>query len=97
MLLALARSGMAAGRRYEQLGNPDLHDIPTSLPSRVEMWDRHAASTSVAIGHAAFDMAVATYSSERFTLRNGIHVIRENSGGAKPGGSTAATYQKRSG
>jgi hypothetical protein len=63
-----------------------LHDIPRNLPFRVELWDRHgqhirwviAASTSVAIGHAALDTAVATYPSERFTLRNGILVIRQH-------------------
>jgi hypothetical protein len=70
-----------------ELANPNLHDIPTNLPFRVEMWDRHdkhirwvvAASTSVAIGHAALDTAIATYPSERFTLRNGILVIRQHS------------------
>jgi len=31
----------------------------------------------VAIGHAALDMAIANYPSERFTLRNGALVIRE--------------------
>jgi hypothetical protein len=61
-----------------ELANPNLHDIPTNLPFRVEMWDRYdkhirwlvAASTSV---------ANATYPSERFTLRNGILVIRQHS------------------
>jgi hypothetical protein len=68
-----------------ELANPNLHDIPTNLPFRVEMWDRHdnhirwivSASSSVAIAHAALDMAAATYPSERFTLRNGALVIRE--------------------
>jgi len=53
---------------------------------RVELWDRHdqhirrviAASASVAVGHAALDVAIATYPGERFTLRNGIQVIREH-------------------
>jgi hypothetical protein len=76
-----------------ELANPNLHDIPTNLPFRVEMWDRHirwvvAASTSVAIGHAALDMAIATYPSERFTLRNGILVIRQHSP------QTAASHPK---
>ena len=69
-----------------ELANPNLHDVPTNLPFRVEMWDRQdkgvrwtvAASTSVAIGHAVLDTAIATYPSERFTLRNGILVIREH-------------------
>jgi hypothetical protein len=68
-----------------ELANPNLHDVPTNLPFRVEMWDRHdkhvrwtvAASTSVVIGHAALDTAIATYPSERFTLRNGIMTIRQ--------------------
>ena len=68
-----------------ELSNPNLHDIPTNLPYRVEMWDRHdksirwvvSASSSVAIAHAALDTAVANYPSERFTLRNGALVIRE--------------------
>jgi len=68
-----------------ELANPNLHDIATNLPFRVEMWDRHdtrircvvSASSSVAIAHAALDMAAANYPSERFTLRNGALVIRE--------------------
>jgi hypothetical protein len=52
-----------------QLSNPNLCDIPTNLPFRVELWDRHdqhirwviAASTSVAVGHAALDAAITTY------------------------------------
>jgi len=69
-----------------ELANPNLHDIPTRLPFRVEMWDRHdqhirwvmAASSSVAIGHAALDAAIANYPGQRFTLRNGILVIRQH-------------------
>ncbi len=69
-----------------ELANPDLHDIPMRLPFRVEMWDRSdqrvrwviAASASVAIGHAALDAAIANYPGQRFTLRNGILVIREH-------------------
>jgi hypothetical protein len=73
-------------RLLRELANPNLHDIPTNLPFRVEMWDRHdehirwvvAAASSVAIGHAALDTAIANYPSERFTLRQGIHVIRQH-------------------
>ncbi len=69
-----------------ELANPNLHDIPTQLPFRVELWDRHdqhirwviAASSNVAIGHAALDAAIANYPDQRFTLRNGILVIREH-------------------
>jgi len=68
-----------------ELANPNLHDIPTNLPFRVELWDCHdqhirwviAASSSVAIGHAALDAAIANYPDQRFTLRNGILVIRQ--------------------
>ncbi len=35
-----------------------------------------AASASVAIGHAALDAAIANYPDQRFTLRNGVLVIR---------------------
>jgi hypothetical protein len=68
-----------------QLANPNLRDIPTNLPFRVEMWDRHdqhirwviSASSSVSMSHAALDVAIANYPSERFTLRNRALVIRE--------------------
>jgi hypothetical protein len=50
-----------------ELADPNLPDIPTRLPFRVEMWDRHdqhirwviAASANVAVGHAALDSAIA--------------------------------------
>ena len=69
-----------------QLANPNLHDIPTDLPFRVELWDRSdqhirwviAASSSVAIGHAALDAAIANFPDQRFMLRNGILVIRQH-------------------
>ena len=34
-------------------------------------------ASSVAVGHAALDAAIASYPDQRFTLRNGIQVIRE--------------------
>jgi hypothetical protein len=37
-----------------------------------------AASASVAVSHAAMDAAIANYPEQRFTLRNGILVIRQN-------------------
>ena len=69
-----------------ELANPHLEDIPTRLPFRVEMWDRSdqhvrwvvSASSSVAIAHAALDAAIANFPGQRFTLRNGILVIREH-------------------
>jgi hypothetical protein len=56
------------------------------LPFRVELWDRNgqhirwviAATSSVAIGHAALDAEVANYPDQHFTLRNGLLVIREH-------------------
>src|ERR1022692_3100095 len=55
-----------------QLANPNLHDIPTRLPFRVELWDQSsqhirwviAASSSVSIGHAALDAAIASYPNQ---------------------------------
>ncbi len=75
-----------------ELANPNLHDIRANLPFRVELWDRHdqhirwviAASSSVAIGHAALDTAIANYPDQRFTLRNGIQVIRQHKLGMLP-------------
>jgi hypothetical protein len=37
-----------------------------------------AAASSVAVGYAALDAAIASYPDQRFTLRNGILVIREH-------------------
>jgi hypothetical protein len=37
-----------------------------------------SASFSVAIGHAALDAVISNYPGQRFTLRNGILVIREH-------------------
>ena len=69
-----------------ELANPNLHDLPLALPFRVEVWDRTdqhvrlvvAASASVAIGHAAFDAALAAYPGQRLRLRNRIQVIRDH-------------------
>src|SRR5271154_6459418 len=65
-----------------ELANPNLHDIPTQMPFRIELWDRSdqhirwvvAASSSVAIGHAALDAAIANYPDQRFMLRDVIPV-----------------------
>jgi hypothetical protein len=75
-----------------QLANPNLHDIPTNLPFRVELWDRHdqhirwviSASANVVVGHAALEAAIAAYPGERFTLRNGILVIRQHTPNSDP-------------
>jgi len=68
-----------------QLANPNLHDI-ANMSYRVELWDRHAdhirwtvaASGSIVLAHAAFDAAVAEWPHERFTLRQGIMLMREH-------------------
>jgi hypothetical protein len=69
-----------------ELADPNLRDIPTYLPFRVEMWDRHdkeirwvlSASSNVALAHAALDVAIADFPHQRFTLRNGMMVIWEH-------------------
>jgi hypothetical protein len=69
-----------------EIANPNLRDIPTNLPFRVELWDRNdqhirwvvSASSSVVMAHAALDAAIGNYPMQRFTLRNGILVIREH-------------------
>ncbi len=84
----------AVDKLLRVLANPNLQDIPANLPFRVELWDRHdqhirwviAASSSVAIGHAAFDTAIANYPDQRFTLRNGIQVIGQHKPGVLPSG-----------
>jgi len=68
-----------------KLANPNLHDI-ANMSFRVELWDQQAnhvrwvvaAAGSVTVGHAAFDAAVANWPNERFTLRQGIMLIREH-------------------
>jgi hypothetical protein len=67
-----------------ELADPNLRDIPTDLPFRVEMWDRH---DNHILGHLGFiqrsDRPCSArrgdrqLSSERFTLGNGALVIRE--------------------
>jgi hypothetical protein len=67
-----------------QLAAPDLHDIPLDLPYRIEMWDAAnirfvvSANRSVALAHAAFDAAIKAHPDQRWTLRQGILVIREH-------------------
>jgi hypothetical protein len=69
-----------------ELAYPNLQDIPMRLPFRVELWDRNqpqirwviAATSSVAIGRAALDVAISTHPHEHLTLRNGAQVIRQH-------------------
>jgi hypothetical protein len=72
-------------RLLRELSNPNLHDI-ANMNHRVELWTADgqqlrwavAATASVTVGHAAFEAAVRNWPHERFTLRNGILVIREH-------------------
>lgn len=67
-----------------ELANPNLHDI-SNLSHHVELWDRNgqqirwlvAAAGTVAIAHAALDAAIESWPNERFTLRQGMRVIRD--------------------
>jgi hypothetical protein len=53
---------------------------------RVELWDRHAqhvrwmiaAAGTITIAQATFEAAVREWPHERFTLRQGIRLIREH-------------------
>jgi hypothetical protein len=67
-------------RALRELANPNLHDVNLVTAFKIELWDRYgrdhlrmviAATSSVAIAHAAFDAAVTQYSGERLTLRKG--------------------------
>lgn len=68
-----------------ELSNPNLHDI-ANMNHRVELWTADgqqvrwaiAATASVTVGQAAFDAAVKNWPHERFTLRNGIFLIRQH-------------------
>jgi hypothetical protein len=69
-----------------QLANPNLHDISPNLQIHVELWDRYdkqirwviAATSSIVIGNAAFDVAVSIHPQERVLLRQGSRVIRQH-------------------
>src|SRR5690348_2004459 len=70
-----------------ELANPNLHDVNLVTAFKIELWDRYgrdhlrmviAATSSIAIAHAAFDAAVVQYSGERLTLRKGAMVLREH-------------------
>jgi hypothetical protein len=69
-----------------QLANPNLHDISPNLQIYVELWDRYdkhirwviAATSSIIIGNAAFDVAVSIHPQERVLLRQGMRVIRQH-------------------
>jgi hypothetical protein len=74
-------------RALRELANPNLHDVNLVTAFRIELWDRYgrdhlrmviAATSSIAIAHAAFDAAVVQYSGERLTLRKGVMVLREH-------------------
>ena len=75
-----------------ELSNPNLHDI-ANMSFRVELWDRHAlhvrwvvaAAGTVTVAHAAFEQAIKNWPDQRFTLRQGIMLIREHPRGDKIG------------
>jgi hypothetical protein len=68
-----------------QIANPKLHDI-ANMNFRIELWERRtehirwtvAASGSIVLARAAFDAAVKEWPNERFTLRNGIMLMRKH-------------------
>jgi hypothetical protein len=69
-----------------ELSNPNLHEIFSASTFRVEVWDRHsehirwviAASSSIAIINAAFDVAVPEFRGQRLVLRKGATILREH-------------------
>ncbi len=68
-----------------ELFNPNLHDL-ANMSRRVELWTVNgqqvrravAATSSVTVRHAAFEAALRNWPHERFTLRNGILIMREH-------------------
>jgi hypothetical protein len=82
-------------RALRELADPNLHDVNLVTAFKIELWDRYgrdhlrmvvAATSSIAIAHAAFDAAVVQYNGERLTLRKGAMVLREN-GNVEPSSS----------
>ena len=69
---------------YGREPEPPRHPDPPALPGRNVGPQRPArplglaATSTVAIAHAALDTAIANYPDQRFTLRKGILVIREH-------------------
>ena len=69
-----------------ELANPNLHEVFPVSAFQVELWDRHAdhlrwvvaATASITIGQAAFDVAVSQYPGQRLALRKGATLIREH-------------------
>jgi hypothetical protein len=81
----LAQSYARMDGLIRQINNPNLHDLPMQMPFRVEMWTgdgQHirwvtACAGTISIAHGAYDAAVKNFPNERWTLRNGILVVRE--------------------
>jgi hypothetical protein len=74
-------------RLLRELANPNLHEVELAAAFRIELWDRHgrnnlrmtiAATSSIVIAQAAFDVAVSEHANERLTLRKGAMVLREH-------------------
>ena len=70
----------------EPAGKPEPARHPVEPADGVELWDRYnshvrwviAATSSIVIGNAAYDVAVSVHPQERVLLRQGIRVIREH-------------------
>ena len=59
----------------------DGHPLPEEDPNKKKKHEGacvDAAASCFAIGHAALDAAIANFPDQRFTLRNGILVIRQH-------------------
>jgi hypothetical protein len=71
-----------------ELANPNLYDI-ANMSFRVELWDRHAnhvqwvVAAAGTVSVAALDQAIKNWPHERFTLRQGILLIREHAPSGK--------------
>jgi hypothetical protein len=71
--------------RIDSRRNRTCTTSPT-MSFRVELWDRHAqhvrwmiaAAGTITIAQATFEAAVREWPHERFTLRQGIRLIREH-------------------
>jgi hypothetical protein len=74
-------------RVLRHLADPNLHDIGLNHGFRIEVWDRYgkdhlrmciAATSSIAIAHAGFEVALEQYPHDRLTLRNGLMLMRDS-------------------
>jgi hypothetical protein len=70
-----------------RLADPSrIADLPTDLPYRIELWDRHeakirwvvSASNNLYLAHGAYERALAHYPEQHFLIRNRAQVIRRS-------------------